>query len=89
MCNIDMRRPRGQTQTEEIHENGNEKDPTEVGQEEQQDRRVDDPPSQAVRSRPCLAASEKWPHEICGAAKAGSPAIFCTREIVHLLERIP
>jgi hypothetical protein len=35
-----MRRPRGQTQTEEIHENGNEKDATEISQEDEQDYAV-------------------------------------------------
>jgi hypothetical protein len=42
-----MRRPRGPTQSEEIHENGNEKDPTEISQEGQQDYDLDG--SQAPR----------------------------------------
>ena len=42
-----MRRPRGPTQSEEIHENGNEKDATEISQEDQQDYDLDG--SQAPR----------------------------------------
>jgi hypothetical protein len=67
-----MRRPRGPTQSEEIHENGNQEDPTEISQEVQQDRSIVGArsSSEAVMARPGpLRAS-------CGYTKsAGLPGM--------------
>jgi len=67
-----MRRPRGPTQSEEIHENGNQEDPTEISQEVQQDRSIVGArsSSEAVMARPGpLRAS-------CGHTKsAGLPGM--------------